>query len=462
MAHAFYPIPMIWLGFALLAVACLMAFVGGRAAALGLPASGSTRKVQANQFGYFAAIGAGAPILLLLTLFGVFGDTLTRAALVNALPDGFEAMSASDLNLYFDQVTLAANADPTGDILFDAVVRQYQWICGSAKIWLVIGGLVAGACGFLYARSRLSESFRAREAVERAFEWVLFISAVIAIATTAGILMSLVFESFRFFGDTNIFGFLFGLEWNAQTNQDFGALPLFFGTFFIAIIAMAVAAPIGLYAAIYLSEYASASMRGRVKPLLEILAGVPTVVYGFFAIQIVAPLVKSGADAVNSAAGVELLAASPTNALAAGLVMGIMIIPFVSSLSDDVINAVPQNLRDGALAMGATKSETIKQVVMPAALPGVIASLMLAVSRAIGETMIVTMAAGLRSQITLDPTSEITTITVQIVALLTGDSEFDSAKTLSAFALGLVLFIVTLCLNLFALRAVRRYREIYD
>ena len=259
-------------------------------------------------------------------------------------------------------------------------------------------------------------------------------------------------------------GFLFGTEWNAQTGADFGAIPLFFGTFLIAFLAMLVAAPIGLFSAIYLSEYASPRVRSIVKPILELLAGIPTVVYGFFALQFVAPIVRASATWINGLPFIPdgFLAAQPTSALAAGLVMGIMIIPFVSSLSDDVINAVPQTLRDGAYAMGATKSETVKQVVMPAALPGVIAALLLAVSRAIGETMIVVMAAGQRAQITPDPTADLTTITVQIVALLTGDTEFDSAKTLSAFALGFVLFIVTLIFNLIALRVVKKYREKYE
>jgi phosphate transport system permease protein len=236
----------------------------------------------------------------------------------------------------------------------------------------------------------------------------------------------------------------------------------------IALIAMLIAAPVGLFAAIYLSEYAGPKVRGWVKPILEILAGIPTVVYGFFALLVVAPAIRSIAIWINTTlistglASEPLLAAQPTSALAAGLVMGIMVIPFVSSLSDDVINAVPQTLRDAAYAMGATKSETVKHVVLPAALPGIIASLLLAVSRAIGETMIVVMAAGQRARISADPTADFTTITVQIVALLTGETEFDSPKTLSAFALGLVLFVVTLFFNLIALRVVQKYREKYD
>ncbi|MEO1475420.1 MAG: phosphate ABC transporter permease subunit PstC, partial [Pseudomonadota bacterium] len=246
---------------------------------------------------------------------------------------------------------------------------------------------------------------------------------------------------------------------NAQTNQDFGAVPLFFGTVCIAIIAMAIAAPVGIFSAVYLSEYASARVRQIAKPVMEVLAGIPTVVYGFFAILAVAPIVRSMARSINELPSVPdgFLAAQPGNALVAGLVMGIMIIPFVSSLTDDVIRSVPDELRQGALALGSTKSEMISRIVLPAALPGISAALFLAVSRAIGETMIVVMAAGQRAQITFDVTSDITTVTAQIVTLLVGDSAFDSPKTLSAFALGGVLFLVTLIFNLMAFRFVRRY-----
>jgi phosphate transport system permease protein len=258
--------------------------------------------------------------------------------------------------------------------------------------------------------------------------------------------------------------FLFGLHWSPQTairadqvgaSGSFGAIPIFAGTLLITVIAMCVAVPLGLMSAIYMSEYASARTRGVIKPLLEVLAGVPTVVYGFFAALTVAPFFRGMGEGIG-------LDVSSESALAAGIVMGIMIIPFVSSLSDDVMNAVPQTLRDGSFALGATKSETIKQVVLPAALPGVVGAVLLAVSRAIGETMIVVMAAGLAANLTANPFEAVTTVTVQIVTLLVGDQEFDSSKTLAAFALGLVLFFVTLALNVFALRFVRKYREKYD
>ncbi len=288
--------------------------------------------------------------------------------------------------------------------------------------------------------------------------------STIAIFTTIGIVLSVLFESLRFFELVPISHFLFGLEWSPQmalrsdqvgSSGAFGAIPLFTGTLMISGIAMLVAVPIGLMAAVYLSEYADRSFRAAAKPVLEVLAGIPTVVYGFFAALTVAPLVR------DTGAMLGLQVASES-ALAAGLVMGIMIIPFVSSLSDDVINAVPQSMRDASYALGATQSETVRQVILPAALPGIVGSVLLAVSRAIGETMIVVMAAGLSAKLTANPLDSVTTVTVQIVTLLVGDQEFDSPKTLAAFALGLVLFVVTLGLNIFALHVVRKYREQYE
>tara|TARA_A100001037_G_scaffold166416_2_gene149681 strand:+ start:71 stop:949 length:879 start_codon:yes stop_codon:yes gene_type:complete len=288
--------------------------------------------------------------------------------------------------------------------------------------------------------------------------------SVIAVLTTFGIVMSLLFESLRFFQMVSPIEFFFGLEWSPQTalrddqvasSGRFGAVPLFAGTLLISLIAMCIAAPVGLMAAIYMAEYAPVRLRAVAKPMLEILAGIPTVVYGFFAALTVAPLFREW-----GAAGGFLI--SSESALAAGIVMGIMIIPFVSSLSDDVITAVPRSLRDGSFGLGATKSETIRKVVIPAALPGIVGGLLLAMSRAIGETMIVVMAAGLAANLTANPFQAVTTVTVQIVTLLIGDQEFDSAKTLAAFALGLLLFCTTLVLNVIALYVVNKYRERYD
>jgi len=286
----------------------------------------------------------------------------------------------------------------------------------------------------------------------------------VAIMTTVGIVMSVLFESIRFFGQVSPVDFLFGTQWSPQTalradqvasEGAFGAIPLFMGTLLISAIALLVAVPVGLMSAIYLAEYAHAKVRAVARPLLEILAGVPTVVYGFFAALTVAPFIRD----VGESIGLDVASES---ALAAGLVMGVMIIPFVSSISDDVITAVPQVMRDGSLGLGATKSETIRKVVFPAALPGIMGGILLAASRAIGETMIVVMAAGLAANLTVNPLEAVTTVTVQIVTLLTGDQEFDSAKTLAAFALGLMLFITTLVLNVVALHIVKKYREQYE
>lgn len=325
--------------------------------------------------------------------------------------------------------------------------------------------LLVAAIGFFVTRSRVTGQFRARNNVERLVTAALLLSSVIAILTTVGIVLSLLFESLRFFASVPVLDFLFGLQWSPQTairadqvgqSGAFGAVPLFAGTAMITVIAMVVAVPIGLFSAIYLSEYAGPNFRQIAKPLLEILAGIPTVVYGFFALLAVGPAIR----ALFSALGFESVVTQ--SALSAGLVMGVMIIPFISSLSDDVINAVPQSLRDGSFAMGATRSETITQIVMPAALPGIVGAILLAVSRAVGETMIVVMAAGQGANLTANPLESVTTITVQIVMLLTGDQEFDSPKTLSAFALGLVLFVMTLIMNIVALRVVQKYREKYD
>jgi len=329
--------------------------------------------------------------------------------------------------------------------------------------WL--GAIIAAGLATIFVVNRkATPQFRARTHVERFIKGTLILLSVIAVLTTFGIIMSLLFESLRFFKQVPVLDFLFGLQWSPQTalradqagqSGAFGAVPIFAGTFLIMLVAMAIAGPIGLMIAIYLSEYASKSVRKIVKPLIEILAGIPTVVYGFFALLTVGPTIRNFAEGFGFSVPTQ-------SALAAGVVMGVMIIPLISSLSDDVINAVPQTIRDGSYALGATKSETMKQVVFAGALPGIIGAFLLAISRAIGETMIVVMAAGRAANLTGNPFEAVTTVTVQIVALLTGDQEFDSPKTLAAFALGLVLFVITLILNVIALTVVRKYRERYD
>jgi phosphate transport system permease protein len=346
---------------------------------------------------------------------------------------------------------------------YSAIYRNGQWLL------LAIGAVLGGGC-IAWGLHLVGSRFRARSRFERIVTGLLFASATIAVLSTIGIVFSVAGETYRFFFDPTIQGkptvaeFLFGTQWNPQAAMRadqgdiataYGFLPLLTGTLLITVIAILVAGPLGLFSAIYLAEYASPKVRSTFKPVLEILAGIPTVVLGFFAALTVAPLIRGWGEGF----GLDIASES---ALAAGLVMGMMIIPFISSLSDDVISAVPQSLRDGSYAMGATKSETIKKVVLPAALPGIVAAFMLAISRAIGETMIVVMAAGLAANLTLNPLEAVTTITVQIKTILVGDQEFDSAKTLAAFALGFVLFFVTLVLNYIALRIVRKYREQYD
>jgi len=338
------------------------------------------------------------------------------------------------------------------------------WGFGAPMPVAAVASATLAGVGCALGWRRIAPSFPARPHVERALRVVFAACSLIAILATFGIVLSLVFEAVRFFERVPITEFLFGLRWSPQTairadqigsSGSFGAVPVFTGTLLITAIAMVVAVPIGLLSAIYLSEYAGPRARAWFKPALEILAGIPTVVYGFFAALTVGPEIRR----LGEALGLDVASES---ALAAGLVMGVMIIPFVSSLSDDVINAVPQALREGSFGLGATPSETIRRVILPAALPGIVGAVLLALSRAIGETMIVVMAAGLAANLTANPFAAVTTVTVQIVTLLVGDQEFDSAKTLAAFALGLVLFLVTLTLNVIALRVVRRYQEQYD
>ena len=334
----------------------------------------------------------------------------------------------------------------------------------SLNRWLLTGcAALFAILGFLFAFSRIRADFRARNVVEGVVKASLIAASTVAILTTGGILMSVLIESINFFSTVNIFSFLFGTVWDprfagageAATEGQFGLLPLLWGTMFISAIALITAVPLGLFSAIYMAEYAHPKVRAVFKPLLEVLAGIPTIVYGFFALVTIGPFLRDTGDLFG-------LQISATSALGAGLVMGIMIIPFVSSLSDDIISAVPQSLREGSFGLGATKSETIKLVVLPAALPGIVGAVLLAGSRAIGETMIVVLAAGIAANLTINPLESVTTITVKIVSQLTGDLEFNTPQTLVAFALGLTLFVITLGLNIYALHIVRKYREQYE
>lgn len=418
--------------------------------------------------GILAALWSALPALLFLALWlpvqtGLVEQAVLASPAGQALPDF--AMQRDAILSEAREMALGlreAGFNPESTTLvpvYQAALSRYA-LAGSAVALLI------ALFGAFFALKRQGVDFRARLAVERWVMALLLAASMIAILTTLGIVLSLLFESLLFFSKVNVGEFLFGTTWSPQTairadqagsSGAFGSVPLFWGTIFIgAIIAMIVAIPLGLMSAIFLTQYAPQKIRAWLKPILEILAGVPTVVYGYFAALTVAPLVRD----LGLALGIS--SASSESALAAGLVMGIMIIPFVSSMADDSIAAVPQAMRDGSLALGATRSETIKKVVLPAALPGVVGGILLAVSRAIGETMIVVMAAGLAANLTANPFESVTTVTTQIVQLLTGDQEFDSAKTLAAFALGLLLFIITLILNLIALRVVRKYREAYE
>ncbi len=417
--------------------------------------------------GAFVALWVGLPALLLSLVWLLLQDSVIDTLILASLPAQVtEGLDAARRSLLISEIRSIARGQVFGDpnpALAEAAARLAAWrgIAG----WAMVATCAAvGLAALLVTRQRIRPEFRARHGVERVLDGLMIACAVFAIVTTLGIVASLLFESFRFFERVPLGEFLFGLNWEPQIaiRDDqvaglgaFGAVPVFLGTLVVAFIAMAFAVPIGLMSAVYLAEYADARFRATVKPILEILAGIPTVVYGFFAVLTVAPALR----AFGAAIGLDV---APNSALAAGGVMGIMIIPFISSLSDDALNAVPRSLRDGSYAMGATKAETIRQVLLPAALPGIMGGVLLALSRAIGETMIVVMAAGLIARMTVNPLESVTTVTVQIVTLLIGDTEFDNPKTLAAFALGLVLFLVTLGLNVIALRIVQKYREKYD
>jgi phosphate transport system permease protein len=390
-----------------------------------------------------------------------------RNAVVSALPPELRELPEEQLGLVYNDIRNLVegnivSSNPGADIT--AAAQEYSSLRATSRSLATAAVLVLGLASLGWAYRRVQPAFRARNRVEHAIEYLLIAASLVAILTTIGIFLSVLVEALQFFRQVSPLDFLFGLSWSPQTairadqvgsSGAFGAVPLFTGTLLISGIAMLVAVPVGLMSAIYLSEYASPRVRNYAKPMLEILAGIPTVVYGYFAALTVGPILRQMGESLGFAVASE-------SALGAGLVMGIMIIPFVSSLSDDVINAVPQALRDGSYGLGATRSETIRHVVFPAALPGIVGAVLLAVSRAIGETMIVVMAAGLAANLTANPFEAVTTVTVQIVTLLVGDQEFDSPKTLAAFALGLVLFLVTLVLNVIALHVVRRYREQYE
>lgn len=446
----------------------LAAWLAARAKAWGFRKGGASRLAALPSYhGWYVALWVVVPMILFIAAWGAIAPGLVaQSVLADPAAANLPAFGFQRQAILSEAQAVASGAaravfNPDAAALvepFREAIQRYDLI--GLAVTLVIG-FAAGAFAWL----RLRPDFAARTRVERAVMALLILASLVAILTTLGIFASLVVETARFFGMVNPVDFLFGTFWgpdpmsSAETPDGtrYGAIPLFWGTIYIgAIIAMIVAIPLGLMSAIYLTQYAPAGLRKWVKPALEILAGVPTVVYGYFAALTVAPAIRDAAVAIG------ISSASSESALAAGLVMGVMIIPFVSSMADDSIAAVPAAMRDGSFALGATRSETIRRVLIPAALPGIVAGVMLAVSRAIGETMIVVMAASTAARLTANPLEAMTTVTVQIVAMLTGEGSFDHPATLSAFALGFVLFLVTLALNFIALRVVKRFREAYE
>lgn len=447
-----------------LAALIALGFWFGRARAMTV-ANGAVLHSRPNYHGAFVLISILIPMLLILAVGVPVADRIVNSQAISALDPSLlddELRRGAALRDIVSVATGRFSGEPSPALrnAADVYLSLRSW----ANMLLVGGGFVFGLLGLAYGLRSLSANFRARNNVERIVKIVLFAAASVAVLTTVGIVFSVLFETVRFFQKVSPLDFIFGLQWSPQTairadqvgsSGAFGIVPLVVGTLLITTIAILIAGPIGLFAAIYMAEYATPRFRAFAKPLLEILAGIPTVVLGFFAALSLAPWVRGSGEALG-------LDVASESALAAGIVMGMMIIPFVSSLSDDVINAVPQSLRDGSYAMGSTKSETIKKVILPAAFGGIVSAMMLAISRAVGETMIVVMAAGLAANLTFNPLEAVTTFTVQIKTILVGDQEFDSAKTLAAFALGFVLFFFTLTLNFIAMQIVKRYREQYD
>ena len=437
-----------------------------------------------EQFGLLTAMVCGLPALITLLIFNSAEQFVIEQLLTFTLPANIQSLSSIDLGLYLNNIRSIASSETT-QALLTVIEAQATELATNANMvlqeqykaaltlqtlnqkatWLKTAlVLIIAVVSIIVLVRKFSLTYKARQKSEAIVRALLVASSAIAILTTLGIVVSVLFESIQFFKSVSPAEFMFGTQWSPQTamrvdqvggSGAFGAVPLFAGTMLITFIAMVLAVPVGLMIAIYLSQYASPRLRSIAKPMLEVLAGIPTVVYGFFAALTVAPVIRNVGESFG-------LSVASESALAAGLVMGTMIIPFVSSLSEDAISAVPKSLKEASLGMGATNSETVVNVLLPAALPGIVGAILLAISRAIGETMIVVMAAGMAANLTANPLDSVTTVTVQIVTLLTGDQEFDSPKTLAAFALGLMLFITTLGLNILALKVVRKYREQYD
>lgn len=458
---------MVLFAFLLLLGATLLAYIVNWRAAIEMRAGGARLHSLESFHGLFAALSVLVPVLVGILFWLVLESTVVDRFMLRGLPAGtFEGLDSGASQLIVAEIKSIAGGrvfgtpEPWKIEAAERLVRYHQ-----IADWLLVALVAITAAIMLwFARRSVAEQFRARQSAERIVLGLMIFCATVAIFVTIAIVFALTFETIKFFQIVPLTEFLFGTSWEPQIpiREDqvaaegaFGAVPVFLGTIVISVVALTVAVPVGLMTAIYLNEFAPSRVRKSVKPILEVLAGVPTVVYGFFAVLTVAPAIRLIAASV----GVDV---APNTALAAGGVMGIMLIPFISSFADDALSAVPRSLRDGALALGATRGEMMLNVLFPAAIPGIVGGVLLAVSRAIGETMIVVMAAGLIAKMTINPLDSVTAVTVQIVTLLIGDTAFDNPKTLSAFALGMMLFLATLIINIFALRIVRKYREIYD
>ena len=482
---------------ALVGLIALVGFVLGRSRAMA-SAGGTIRNLHSlpSYYGWNVAMLAVVPALLTLLLWtliqpAVINTTVAPIAAGTAAPSSGEldllmsdvrrvaegldtlvvqgaktwaevdALSAdTDIKALLGSVGVAVGTDISADTL--AAARTYRAMTARGSLLVTALVLAVAICGAVFALWQTTRDFRARNRVEVGIKALLIGSALIAILTTVGIVLALIFNTVKFFDLYPAADFFFGTVWSPSFGggSSLGILPLIWGTLYISAIALAVAVPVGIFSAIYLAEYATSTMRAYAKPMLEVLAGIPTIVYGLFALLTIGPgLVAFFGD--GGLLGVNWMAGG-TSVMTAGLVMGIMLIPYVSSLSDDIINAVPQSMRDGSLGLGATKSETIRMVVIPAALPGIVGAVLLATSRAIGETMIVVMGAGAAAKLSLNPFDAMTTVTAKIVSQLTGDADFSSPEALVAFSLGMTLFVITLCLNIIALIIVRKYREQYD
>ena len=484
-----------------LIVAALLAFGVGVSRANAMAKKGDAQlHSRPGYYGTYLALWTLLPALIVTLIWTAAEPTVIRHFVGKSLPENVQALSPAEQSLVVGQIESVARGLPKLSADEFEIVRRARYgftsaadaqrvlqergvALGSApepyliaaaydqadmqnqgKLYIAAGAFSLALLGFLFANWRVYPKLRARNAVETVVLAGLILSSTVAILTTVGIVFSMLFETLHFFDFVEPWRFFFGTVWDPRFSAvgrsgggdgQFGMLPLLWGTLYISFVALLVAVPVGLFAAIYMSEYASRRVRTMAKPLLEILAGIPTIVYGLFALITFGPFLRDAGGHIN-------LDISATSVLSAGLIMGVMLIPFVSSLSDDIINAVPQALREGSYGLGATQSETIKRVVLPAALPGIVGAVLLAASRAIGETMIVVLAAGIAANLTLNPLEPVTTITVKIVSQLTGDLEFNSPQTLVAFALGLTLFAFTLCLNIYALYIVRKYREQYE